>query len=276
MAYKSRPKDRYPSRRRSHGTPPWLAALGIFALLGVVGTGAWFAYRQVEADRVDEATLCPADGATGSLAILLDMTDPLGATQSINLRAQLSDFVMDSPRGTLVGLGRVSDQFGDLGAAFVACRPMTGAEGGDVTRNSRMLEERFQERFMKPFRAEVASLLDAEEASSSPIMEALQALLGGMRDIPTTEGSHRHVVIVSDLIQHSDAMSLFRGDDWNSFKESPSFSRLAHTLGGTDVTLIRVPRPGARVDAAAVGDFWVRYLDAQGAERVDVETLGDL
>jgi hypothetical protein len=25
-----------------------------------------------------------------------------------------------------------------------------------------------------------------------------------------------------------------------------------------------------------VDDFWVRYLDAQGAGRVDVETLGDL
>jgi hypothetical protein len=241
-----------------------------------MGTVAWFAYKQVQADRIDEATLCPLDGATGALAILLDMTDPLGATQSINLQAELSEFVMESPSGTLVGLGRVSDQPGDLGAAFVACRPLTGAEGGDVTRNSKMLEERFQDRFMKPFRAEVSSLLDAKEASSSPIMEALQALLGGMRATPTQEGSPRRVVIVSDLLQHSDAMSFYRGDDWQSFAASPAFSRLAHTLEGTGVTLIRVPRPQARADAAAVDDFWVRYLEAQGAGSVDVEMLGDL
>ena len=153
---------------------------------------------------------------------------------------------------------------------------MTGAEGGDLTRNSRMLEERFEDGFMKPFHAEVDSMLDAKEAASSPIMEALQALLGGMRAVSTKAGAHRRVVIVSDLLQHSDAMSFYRGHDWQSFKASPAFRRLAHALEGTDVILIRIPRASARVDTAAVDDFWVRYLEVQGAERVDVETLGDL
>lgn len=268
-------RDRYRRRRRGHGLPPWLAALGILMLVVLVGAGGWFAYQQMQADRIDAATLCPVDGATGSLAILLDMTDPLGATQAINLKAELSEFVMGSPRGTLVGLGRVSDQPGELGAAFAACRPMTGAEGGDLTRNSEMLEAQFQERFLKPFRAEVSSLLDAREAKNSPIMEGLQALLGGMRTV-ATHGGVRRAVIVSDLLQHSDAMSFYRGDDWNSFKASSSYARLAHTLEGTDVILIRVPRPSARVDAAAVDDFWVRYLEAQGADSVDVKILGDL
>lgn len=276
MGRTARRKDRYRPRRHGHGVPPWLAGLGIVALVGVVGFGGWFAYQQIQADRIDEATLCPVDGATGSLAILLDMTDPLGATQSINLQAELSDLVMSSTRGTLVGLGRVSDRPAEIGAAFVACRPMTGAEGGDVTRNSNMLDERFQDRFMNPFRADVSSLLDAKEALSSPIMEALQALLGGMRATRTQDEARKRVVIVSDLLQHSDAMSFYRGDDWNSFKASPSYARLAHTLGGVDVTLIRIPRPAARVDASAVDDFWVRYLEAQGAGRVHVESLGDL
>lgn len=276
MARRVKRKDRYRPGGQAHGVSPWVAGVGIILLLAGAGAAGWFAFQQVQADRADEATLCPVDGATGSLAILLDMTDPLGATQSINLKSELTEIVMDAPRGTLVGLGRVSDQPDELGAAFVACRPMTGAEGGDVTRNSAMLEERFQERFMEPFRQDVSALLDAEEASSSPIMEALQALLGGMRTVPTRDGGPRRVVIVSDLLQHSDAMSFYRGEDWNSFRASPSFSRLAHTLEGTDVLLIRVPRPSARVDAEAVDDFWVRYLEAQGAESVDVETLGDL
>lgn len=276
MASAARRKDRYRPRRHAHGVPPWLAVLGIVALVGAVGVGAWLAYRQVQADRVDETTLCPVDGATGFVAILLDMTDPLGATQSINLQAELSDLVTNSARGTLVGLGKVSDRPGDLGAAFVSCRPMTGVEGGDVTRNSKMLDEQFRDRFMRPFRADVSSLLDAKEASSSPIMEALQALLGGMRATPTKDGARRRVVIVSDLLQHSEAMSFYRGDDWKSFKASSSYTRLAHNLDATDVILIRVPRPGARVDADAVDDFWVRYLEAQGAESVHVETLGDL
>ena len=63
-------------------------------------------------------------------------------------------------------------------------------------------------------------------------------------------------------------MSFYRGEDWESFERSPEFSRLANNLDGAEVTIIRVPRPGARVDGAAVDDFWVRYLDAQGAATV--------
>ncbi len=274
MARAAKRRDRYRSRR--HGMPAWVAVIGIAALIAGAGALGWFAFQQVQADRIDEATLCPLDGATGALAILLDMTDPLGATQSINLQSKLGALVLDSPRGTLVGLGRVSDTPGDLGAAFAVCRPMTGAEGGDVTRNSAMLDAQFQERFLKPFRHDLAGLLDAKEAAHSPIMEALQALLAGMGTARLQPGAARRVVIVSDLLQHSDAMSFYRGEDWGSFKASPAYARLAHSLDGTAVTLIRVPRPGARVDKAAVDDFWVRYLEAQGAAAVDVETLGDL
>ena len=124
--------------RRRHGLPVWASVLGIAAILGLTGVGGWLAWRQVRADAVDLATLCPTGGATGSLAILLDLTDPLGATQSITLRSELERMVVESPRGTLVSLGRVSDEPGDLGAAYVLCRPMTGAEGasGCATRRS--------------------------------------------------------------------------------------------------------------------------------------------
>ena len=43
---------------------------------------------------------------------------------------------------------------------------MTGAEGGEWTRNPRQLDRAFQERFLTPFRAELAGMLDAQEASS--------------------------------------------------------------------------------------------------------------
>ena len=103
-------------------------------------------------------------------------------------------------------------------------------------------------------------------------MEGLQALLAGTAP---AEGPRR-IVIVSDLLQHSDALSFYRGEDWESFRASADFGRLARNLDGAEVTILRVPRPGAKVDGAAVDDFWVRYLDVQGAERVDVEPLGDL
>jgi hypothetical protein len=250
--------------------------LGIAAVLGLAGTGGWLAWRQVRADAVDQARLCPTGGATGSLAILLDLTDPLGATQSITLRSELERMVVESPRGTLVSLGRVSDKPEDLGAAYVLCRPMTGAEGGEWMRNPTQLDRQFQDRFLKPFQAELDGMLDAQEATQSPIMEGLQALLAGAGATGVRVLGSRQIVIVSDLLQHSDALSFYRGDDWGSFRRSPDFARLAKNLDGVEVTIFWVPRPGAKVDPAAVGDFWVRYLEAQEAAPVHVKPLGDL
>ena len=65
--------------------------------------------------------------------------------------------MVESPRGTLVSLGRVSDQPDELGAAYALCRPMTGAEGGEWTRNPTQLDRRFQDGFLAPFQAELAA-----------------------------------------------------------------------------------------------------------------------
>lgn len=276
MARSARPVDRYRARRRGRGLPIWLSVLGILALLGTAGATVWFVLRQMRSDAVDAATLCPLDGATGLTAILLDMTDPLGATQALALRAKLDALVLGSPRGTLVALGRVSDRPQDLGATFALCRPMTGREGGDAVRNSAQLDRRFQAGFLQPFHAQIAALLDAEPAKASPIMEGLQAMLSGVAALPLAEGAPRRVTIVSDLLQHSDAMSFYRGEDWGAFQASPQFARLARNLDGVAVSVLRVPRPGAKVDPGAVDDFWVRYLEAQGAASVDVASLGDL
>lgn len=277
MARSGRPADRYASRRRpGQGAPAWLAVAGILLLVAVVGAAGWFAFRQVKADEIDEATLCPLTGATGSLAVLLDMTDPVSGTQALALHAALDKAVLGSPRGTLVAIGRVSDQPDRMGAAFALCRPMTGAEGGDLIRNSSQVDARFQEGFVKPYRAEIDAMLDAGKAKQSPIMEGLQALLAGVAGLPVAAGATRRVVIVSDLLQNSDAMSFYRRQDWQSFRDSPAYGRLARNLDGVDVTILRVPRTDGKVDPAAVDDFWVRYLETQGAASVEPRTIGDL
>lgn len=275
MAARARRRSgRSPARGRP-GTPEWVKVIGIAALLAVAGAGGWALWRQQRGDQVD-ARLCPLDGATGSLAILLDLTDPVGATQSVALRAELERRVVESPRGTLVSLGRVSDRGDEMGATVALCRPMTGTEGGEWTRNPTQLDRRFQSGFLKPFEAALADMLDARQAKESPIMEGLQALLAGVAATGVEVAGPRQIVIVSDLIQNSEALSFYRGEDWASFKASPNYRRLARNLDGAEVILFLVPRKGGKVDPAAVEDFWVQYLDVQGAGAVKPVPLGDL
>lgn len=272
----TRSAGRY-GRPAREGAGAWVWWLSTAVLAALIGGGAWFAFNVSRGDAIDAATLCPPGGATGSLAVLLDLTDPLSATQAMSLRASLDGLIAEAPRGTLVSLGVVSDDPADWGAVGAVCKPMTGAEAGDLIRNSRQVGALYETRFMAPLRAELSAMLDRPQAAASPVMEGLQALLAGTAAMPVEAGAPRRVVIVSDLLQHSEAMSFYRGNDWESFRASPAFGRLARSLDGAEIVILRIPRPGANIpDPGAVDDFWVRYFDAQGAARVTPRALGDL
>jgi hypothetical protein len=276
-------RSRYGARRGSRYGPSPNAGGGallygalIALLVAGVGFGAWAVRDMTKDDTIDSATLCPATGATGLLALLFDLTDPISTTQSLALRAFVEDRIATSPRGTLIAVGIVSDDPSALGARIAICKPMTGAEAGDLIRNSAQVERRYREAFLAPLQAELAAMLETPAASQSPIMEGLQALVAAVARFDVNPEGRRELVLVSDLAQHSEAMSFYRGDDWERFRESAAFGRLARSLEGVEVTVLRVARAIPQIDAGAVDDFWVRYFDAQGASRIDPRPLGDL
>lgn len=118
-------------------------------------------------------------------------------------------------------------------------------------------------------------------ATRAPIMESLQALVAEtpllVEDRPRS-GEHRprRVIIVSDMLQNSAAVSFYRGQEWADFQASRDFARLGRNLHDVTVELLRLPRdePAIR-DPGAIDHFWVRYFDYQGAT-LRVRTIGDL
>lgn len=278
--------NRRADRRRANRAAPkprggigptigWSALLlGALALTGF----GFYAYRaETSGDAIDFATLCPAEGgARGSLLVLLDLTDPLSPVQSDRLRNVVDDAVDGAPRGTLFAIGRVDSDPAAWGARIAICKPMTGAEAGDWVRNSEKVEEIYRTKFREPLDAVLREALAAQPADTSPIAEALQALVVGADAIPTAPDAPRQIIIVSDLIQNSEAMSFFRGEDWESFRDSDAYGRMSESLGGSDIRIWRLPRLEAPVDMAEVDDFWVNYLEAQGVVAIHAKTLGDL
>ena len=118
-------------------------------------------------------------------------------------------------------------------------------------------------------------------ARRAPIMESLQALVAEtpllVEVASSTDQRDRRVVIVSDLLQNSEVVSFYRGQDWSDFEASRDFARLARNLDGVEVEILRLPRdePAIR-DPKVIDDFWVSYFDMQGAIRVNTRTIGDL
>ena len=270
-----RPGRRRPIRKRAQ-TPNWVWA-GVMAVAAIVAIGGVVFVQSFKGEEVDDR-LCPkASGPVAGLAVLLDLTDSLNPVQHKRLRGVLDKRIADAKQGTLIAVGAVRADAAERGADFARCKPTTGEKANELYQNPRMIEERYRKEFLEPFEAIVSAMLDSPAADRSPIMESLQALLVSAPGFVDATYPRR-VIVVSDLIQNSEAFSFYRGDTWRHFVRSQDAERIAGRLQGVEVEICRIPRPGANVNKAAVDDFWVNYFDRAGASRVRTSTcpLGDL
>jgi len=250
----------------------WLIIIILVLSVGgsVVTYQLWF-----KPPEYNKSTLCPKTGPEAGLVILLDLTDRIGATQHIRLRSILEKEVLDARQNTLIAVGAVNPNPGKRGIDFALCKPLEGSAANQLYQNPRLITKKYEMGFQKPFAASLEKMLKAERADRSPIMESLQAALAATPGFVDAEYPRR-VIIVSDLLQHSAVFSFYRRDTWRKFQRSRDFERLARTLHGVDVQILRLPRPKARIDPVEVGDFWVNYFDQAGARRIRYRMLGDL
>ncbi|MBV0892604.1 hypothetical protein KTN05_12160 [Paracoccus sp. Z118] len=262
------------SRRR--GGPNPLLLLGAAAAVAGIGALFYLQSRTATAMSIDPATLCPPGGPAGMTAILIDVTDALAPSQAAKLLEFVEEEVRQAPIATQFTLGVVSDDPQRLGSTDALCKPWAGNDVSSLTQNVAAVQERYQEKFHDPLRRSFQDMIAASDATRSPIMEGLQSLVAETPRFVTFDGP-KEIIIVSDLLQHSDAMSFYRGEDWQGFMASPASQRLSDSLHGVDVSVYLIPRPAEGVDdPAVIEDFWVRYFDVQGANLPRIRRLGDL
>ena len=263
------------NRRRKQRHWPWYLAIAACALL-IGATAAFFFLKQTEISRIDRQTLCHSSGPSNVTAILLDLTDPLSVTQQARLRSIVDSLIEESDTDTMVALGVVSEDPSRWGPRFAKCRPATGENANRLYENPTLIAQDYRRKFREPIDRLLEELLQGDSENRSPIMEALQSLIAGRQELANASGTRR-VVIVSDMLQHSDSLSFYRAQGWDHFAEQHGEQRLAKSLTDVAVEIWRIPRGGASIpDNSLVEGFWSRYFDRQGSLRPDVKSLGDL
>jgi hypothetical protein len=239
----------------------------------IAGGFGYLYYKGSSKERLDEATLCPNSGAKGHLVVLVDLTDPASMTQMRFARTKIEREIDEAGVGTLISIGVVTpDTALREGMLLAVCKPPSGAEADTLTENAKMIEDKFQDRFAQPLDRMLTKIMTVSEAPSSPIMENLQELLSR---IPEFDGSTpQKLVLFSNLSQHSDVLSFYRGDDWAKFEAIGGLAKLARNLSDTDVLLLRLPEPQEQREN--LEDFWVNYFEAQGASSVATFSVGEI
>jgi hypothetical protein len=263
-------------RARGLGLKARTAGAAAFALVLVVG-GATLAIKgRAAAVPTNPTTLCPTQRPPSEITvILLDVSDRFSEPQRLRIQNELSRLRDSIPRFGLVEVytvdrlrRRVTEPVSHL------CNPGTGADLNKIYQNPQLARKKW-DGFAAKLRADINHQIEAPAHATSPIFEAIQATALRTFGKPEYDGLPKHLVIVSDLLQHvPGGLSMYAGvPSFDSFKSSPYFSRVRSDLEGVSVLVYYLVRPGvAKQDGKHIA-FWDSYFESQGAEMEPVEKV---
>ena len=251
------------ARRRPRSASHWRAMIAamIFGVFGVFAVAA----MSVPA-ATHEASNCRLDRKDPAhTIILIDQSDPFRENDIAWVRELVEAEARALPRA-----GRLSVVQPDLRdpyaprTLFSACSTGSPDRANPVLSNPRMVEDKWRAEFRAPLVASVDDALQQTRQPQSPLMETLFAI----SDRPDFSSGRRglRLVIVSDLMQHSEAFSFYRsGADRDAFSATVLAGRVAD-LEGVNVVARIVPREVYDLPLGEVRAFWRDWFADAGAE----------
>lgn len=251
-------------RRKAAAGSAGLIAGGIAALVVSTAIVAGMGYLYLrEADRpvLDANTLCPVDGPTSATAVLLDTTDPISTTTATDLRNEFQRLVADVPAGGLMEVYMLTEKEGELTRTFSGCNPGSGESVDEWTSNPRMVQQRWEDGFQKPLERISSTLGTASGAERSPIMAAIQAIKLTVF-APLDQRMPKRLVVASDMLEHTDAFSVYRdGLNHEAYRRSSAQDRFRTSLDGVEVRLLAFQREGGRFPMTELASFWKTWIE---------------
>ncbi len=250
-------------RPREKGPVFWRASIAVM-VSSVVGLFSVAAFNQPPA--VQASTGCRVDGdVPAHVVLLIDQSDPFRPNDLGWVQALADEEARALPKyGRLTVMTPSADNPYTPNVLFSACSPGSAAGANPLFQNPRMIEQAWQSKLMKPLLATLEAAMEDKVAPSSPLSEALYAI-ADRADFQKDAGARR-LVVISDLMQHSEAYSFYKtGADYDAYLAS----RLAETvprLEEVDVVARVVPRQIYDLPLADVKAFWRAYFTDAGAK----------
>ena len=217
----------------------------------------------------DAETGCPETGPSALTAIMIDATDRIGAISRADVLARLEEYLAASREDEMV-IGFEARPVGEEidEPLLTVCHPGDPEEASEWTQNPRLIRRRLEERFRQPLEALFRNLLNREEAPTSPLMESVQSVAVSFLGREEYADVPKRLILVSDLMQHSEYLSFFRqpGVDYGAFERSQGADALSTDLRGTTVDVLFVQREahGLLPSTRGLAEFWGRWVEDQG------------
>jgi len=237
--------------------------LSILAALGVLG--GIFASQYYFNPEERDARMCPVSGPSGVDIVVIDKSDEWNESQKIRLRNAIVDIQSAIERDRLLEIFVFSDLV-EVGfqPMFSNCSPGRGSETNEFIDNPRMRQQAFDQGFERPLAEILTQLAEPDSGSSSPILEVLSDISSRV-EYRGIDGDRR-IVVISDMIQNSEALSLFREEG-----AAVDIDTVVDSAGGDigarfafDVR--QIPGRFSEAQLANARQFWERWAADQGLD----------
>jgi len=196
------------------------------------------------------------------IALAIDASDPFDAVQGIAVDNKIRDAVGTLSKGDRLDIFEVNAAKGGLATrTFSMCNP------GDPTAMDKIYtnENDEESNYKKKFESSLAHALKAAEgqpSDQSPILESLRSI-APISFPPESKGSHKRLVVISDLIQNTPTYSMFKSGsaDFNTFKMSPQYANAEADFSGVDFDLLVIMRAiYAKEQTLSLIHWWEAYI----------------
>ncbi|MEE2879414.1 MAG: hypothetical protein VX593_10450 [Pseudomonadota bacterium] len=249
---------------RSREKGPWFwrgmigamlaSVFGLFALAAFSASPALTPETGCRMDRKDPA----------HTVVMIDQSDPFNP----NDLDWVSEFI-DSEARTLPRFGRLTvvtpnsaDPY-DARIVYSHCSPGSAEDANPLLQNPRMIEDTWRETFYEPLSDEIEKALMDTRQPSSPLFEAVYSI-ADRADFQASRGDRR-IILISDLMQHSDEFSFYRaGTDQDAFGQTRLADQVP-AMDGVEIVARVVPRQEYDLPMSDVKQFWRDYFSQTGA-----------
>jgi hypothetical protein len=245
------------SRRRGGSeTGTWLLfALVACIILLAVGGFIWLRLAATDRPVLDKQTLCPNDGARSKTVVLLDTSDEWPEITRVEVRKRLEAIVASVPDYALLELRLLDPAVSGGQQMFSKCNPGDGSNLSEIIANPDLAHKRWMEQFDTPLQRALDRTMIQSEADSSPILATLQRI--AVDEFASSRPDH--LIIISDMIEHTPSYSQYKGDlSYDHYKQSSSYKKQHTDLGGARVTILYVKR--LRIDSGKHIRFWTDWI----------------
>ena len=241
--------------KRNKQKGDWIGALLlVFAAVVVISALGAFMYFKNKSSDPKQITL-----------VLLDVTDNLSFQEKQAVENNFEQNVLQAAPNTTFEVFRVQDITGGLlapvGTAFTEVQGT--AKANPLVSHPGLQKQHWLQGFKAPLMQALEAAISSGNANRSPIMESIQS--GALTSLlkPDAQALPRKLIVVSDLLQHTDEFSFYRTiPAFASLASDPNYSKLKTNLNGVDVELW-VLRNHTK-DATELADLWRRIIFDQG------------